>query len=165
LKWRNNSTFDWAWRGLDLSTTVHYLDGFHEIPNFGPQFTNGIKEHWVKQTWFFDVQGSYKWSFGDTTKPWKRLLNRTTVTVGCTNVFSHDPPRANTTFNYAASLYDSTGRFVFVGLKKELWRPFRRRADGTPRFDTIRCPPQDTQLPEVFHNLRSVLLHYPVTAK
>jgi len=119
----------------------------------------------TSKTWFFDVQGSYQRSFGDTTKPWKRLLNRTTMTVGCTNVFSHDPPRANTTFNYAASLYDSTGRFVFVGLKKELWRPFRRRADGTPRFDTIRCPPQDTQLPEVFHNLRSVLLHYPVTAK
>ncbi len=32
LKWRANSTFDWAWRGLDLSTTVHFLDGFHEHP-------------------------------------------------------------------------------------------------------------------------------------
>ena len=120
LKWRANSTIDWAWRGLDLSTTVHYLDGFHEILNFGPQFTNGIKEHWVKQTWFFDVQGSYKWSFGDATKTWKHLLNRTTMTVGCTNVFGHDPPRANTTVNYAAFTYDSTGRFVYVSLRKEL---------------------------------------------
>ena len=24
LKWRANSTFDWAWRGLDLGTTVHF---------------------------------------------------------------------------------------------------------------------------------------------
>jgi len=74
----------------------------------------------TSKTWFFDVQGSYQRSFGDTTKPWKRLLNRTTMTVGCTNVFSHYPPPANTTFHYAASLYDSTGRFFFVSLKKEL---------------------------------------------
>ncbi len=66
------------------------------------------------------MQGSYKWSFGDATKTWKRLLNRTTMTVGCTNVFSHDPPRANTSVNYPGSTYDSTGRFVYVSLRKEL---------------------------------------------
>jgi len=104
---------DWAWRGLDLSATVHYLDGFHE-------HQRNFLIHYVKQTWFFDVQGSYKFGFGETNETWKRLLDRTVLTLGCNNVFSHDPPRANTTTNYADFTYDSTGRFVFVSLRKEL---------------------------------------------
>lgn len=63
LKWRGNSRFDWAWKGVDLGMTAHYLDGFHEILNRGPNFPNNIKEHWVKQTWFFDVRGSYNFIF------------------------------------------------------------------------------------------------------
>jgi outer membrane receptor protein involved in Fe transport len=50
---------------------------------------------------------------------WKRLLNGTTVTLGCNNVFGHDPPDAFTTANYADFLYDSTGRFVYVSLQKK----------------------------------------------
>ena len=151
LKWRANSRIDWAWQGFDLGMTVHYLDGFHEILNFGPQFTNGIKEHWIKQTWFFDVQASYNFVFvplvetapvpgysksaasndGKSTENaaaqtasfglpcWKRLLNGTTVTLGCNNVFVHDPPDARTSTNYADFLYDSTGRFVYVSLQKK----------------------------------------------
>ena len=133
-----------------MGLTVHYLDGFHEILNFGDQFTNGIKEHWVKQTWFFDVQASYNFVFvplvetaavpgysknaassdGKSTENaaaqtasfglpcWKRLLNNTTVTLACNNVFGHDPPDALATANYPDFLYDSTGRFVYVSLKK-----------------------------------------------
>ena len=151
LKWRANSRLDWAWNGFDLSTTVHYLDGFHEILNFGPQFTNGIKEHWVKQTWFFDVQASYNFVFVPLVETaavpgysknaassdgksienaaaqtasfglpcWKRLLNNTTVTLACNNVFGHDPPDALATANYPDFLYDSTGRFVYVSLRKK----------------------------------------------
>ena len=60
LKWRANSRLDWAWHGFDLATTVHYLDGFHESINlnFGIPFNQGVFEHYVKQTWFFDVQAS-----------------------------------------------------------------------------------------------------------
>ena len=47
---------------------------------------------------------------------WKRILNGTTVTLGCNNVFGHDPRDANTGTNYADFAYDSTGRFVYVGL-------------------------------------------------
>lgn len=112
LKWKANSQFDWAWHGFDLSTTVHYLDGFHEHDHRG-------LIHYVKQTWFFDVQGSYKFSFARPAEVWRRLLNRTTVTLGCNNVFGHDPPDANTSTNYADFTYDSTGRFVYVNLSKE----------------------------------------------
>ena len=152
LKWRANSRLDWAWHGFDLSTTVHYLDGFHEILHLGrPAFPDSKHEHYVKQTWFFDVQASYNFVFVPPleTAPvpgysknaassdgksienaaaqtasfglpcWKRLLNNTTVTLGCNNVFGHDPPDALATANYPDFLYDSTGRFVYVSLKKK----------------------------------------------
>ncbi len=55
---------------------------------------------------------------------WKNLLNNTTITVGCNNVFGEDPPRAfgfefgNAT-NYPGALYDATGRFVYARLTKK----------------------------------------------
>jgi outer membrane receptor protein involved in Fe transport len=151
LKWRANSRIDWAWHGFDLVTTVHYLDGFHERLNPGE---TPPSERYVKQTWFFDVQGSYDFTFvvpvetqpvagyakdtQDTTLAtdgeakesssvqtanfglpvWKRLLNHTTVTIGCNDVFGQDPPHASTATNYADFLYDPTGRFVYVSLTK-----------------------------------------------
>ena len=157
LKWKANSHLDWAWHGFDLGGTAHYLDGFHEILNTtrdsGIPFPNGIKEHYVKETWFFDVQASYNLTFTapvetqpvpgfstDAKEPgsaknvaepavaqtasyglpcWKALLNNTTVTLGCNNVFGHDPPHAANTSNYADFLYDPTGRFVYVSLTKK----------------------------------------------
>ena len=152
LKWRANSRLDWAWHGFDVSTTVHYLDGFHEILHLGrPAFPDSKHEHYVKQTWFFDVQASYNFVFvppvetapvpgysKDAAAPadgkslesaaaqtasfglpcWKRLLNGTTITLGCNNIFGHDPPDAFAIANYPDFLYDSTGRFVYVSLLK-----------------------------------------------
>jgi iron complex outermembrane receptor protein len=51
-KWKGTSRLDWTWNGFDLVTTVRYTDGFHE-------FTPNIHQHWVHQTFFFDVQASY----------------------------------------------------------------------------------------------------------
>ena len=151
LKWRANSQIDWAWNGFDVGLTAHYLDGFHEILNVGPQFTNGIKEHWVKQTWFFDVRASYTFHFvppiegqavagyskdakGVAPKDnaitptvnyalpiWKHLVDDTTIKLGCNNAFGHDPPDAAANENYADFLYDSTGRFVYASLTKKFY--------------------------------------------
>ena len=54
---------------------------------------------------------------------WKQVLNGTTITLGCNDMFGADPPRAygfggNAT-NYPSFLYDSTGRFVYVQLTKK----------------------------------------------
>ncbi len=59
LKWKGRSRFSWEWKGFDLSTTVIYTDGSHEIVRLGPMFPDKKKEHWIHQTFFFDVQGSY----------------------------------------------------------------------------------------------------------
>ena len=50
---------------------------------------------------------------------WQRFLDGTTLTVGCNNVFGQDPPTANTGVGYPDNLYDPTGRFVYVSLRKE----------------------------------------------
>src|SRR5206468_10912847 len=54
---------------------------------------------------------------------WKRVLNGTSITLGCDNGFGQDPPKAygfggNST-GYPGFLYDSQGRFVYVSLTKK----------------------------------------------
>ena len=152
LKWRGISRLDWAWNGLDLIGSVRYTDGFHD------RKPNG-SIHYVKQTWIFDAQASYDFTFvapiedqpvagyakdakdmsmgkdGKVTESavsqssnyglpiWQRVLNGTTITVGCDNVFGQDPPKAygfggNGT-GYPGFIYDATGRFVYVQLTKK----------------------------------------------
>jgi len=138
LQWKATSAFDWTWRGISAGMTAYYLDGFHE-----QDFRGNI--HYVSQTWLFDVRASYAFHWvapsaltgaaaGDgkemksvvaaetTTRVlprWQRFLDGTILTVGCNNVFGQDPPTANTGVNYPDNLYDPTGRFVYVSLRKE----------------------------------------------
>jgi len=139
LKWKGISRLDWAWKGFDLVATVRYTSGFHERLE--------INEHWVDATWVFDVQATYELAFTKLVESkavagyskdgkdgnieprqtanysmpsWKNLLNHTWVTIGCNNVFGQDPPRAlASAFGYPSAIYDATGRFVYVSLKKK----------------------------------------------
>ena len=56
LKWKGVSRLDWAWNGWDLVLTANYLDGFHD------RYPNGLL-HYTSQTWFFDGQLSYDFTF------------------------------------------------------------------------------------------------------
>ena len=154
LKWRANSQIDWAWKGFDFTLTAHYLDGFHEIIPFNfkgarhqPPLVFVNRQHYVKETWFFDVRASYRFlvasapeavagyakdtsSSGKERQPqgnataqmancsWQRLLNDTIVSLGCNNVFGHDPPTGGGVANYPDFIYDSTGRFVYLSVTK-----------------------------------------------
>jgi iron complex outermembrane receptor protein len=147
LKWKGISRLDWAWKGFDIVATVRYTSGFHEILEIGNTFPDGRNEHWVDATWVFDAQATYELTFtkpvesqtvagysndskGGNIEPtqtanysmpyWKNLLNHTWVTIGCNNVFGQDPPQAlNAAFGYPSAIYDATGRFVYVSLKKK----------------------------------------------
>ncbi|MBA2742920.1 MAG: TonB-dependent receptor [Chthoniobacterales bacterium] len=122
LKWKGLSQLGWHWHGFDTVFTAHYRDGFHEIL-LGP---NETKEHWVAQTWFFDVQASYEfgtkspssWAkrFHNGWPTWRYLLDQTTITLGANNIFDHDPPRSND--NFPRFIYDPTGRFIYASVKK-----------------------------------------------
>ena len=55
---------------------------------------------------------------------WQTILNNSTFTVGCNNVFGQDPPDMYGLFfgnanNYPAFQYDNIGRFWYVELKKK----------------------------------------------
>jgi iron complex outermembrane receptor protein len=149
FKWKGDERLDWAWHNFDLVTTVHYRDGFHELL-FIDRASGTKFEHWVKQTWFFDALLSYTVTFPVTVENnpvagysnaaskdsaaqsprpaiadfgapcWKRLLNGTTISVGCNNIFGQDPPRSLIS-NYPVFAYDPTGRFVYVSLTKKFW--------------------------------------------
>ena len=137
-QWKGDSRLEWAYRGFSLISTVRFYDGFHEFDNDG-------LEHWVSQTWFFDLQASYTflspastpvadYSKGDAIPKnaalgttgrsfWQTLLHDARLTVGCNNVFDKDPPTAfgagNNSNGYPGYTYDATGQFVYVRLSKE----------------------------------------------
>ena len=55
---------------------------------------------------------------------WQTILNNSTITLGCNDVFGQDPPRQTGFFHgnangYPGFEYDNIGRFVYVELKKK----------------------------------------------
>jgi len=126
LKWKGLSQLGWHWQGFDTVFTTHYQDGFHE---FLIGRNDETRPHWVKQTWFFDVQASYEFGtkspsnyaerFHNGWPTWRYLLDQTTITLGVNNVFDHDPPRSND--NFPRFIYDPTGRFIYASVRKRFW--------------------------------------------
>jgi iron complex outermembrane recepter protein len=146
LRWKGISRLDWTWGRLDIVATARYFDGFHE-------FTTGGRNHWVSQTWFFDAQATYDFIFIGPVEPqpvagyskatgdenngvleatqsvnysrvsWRTILNDTSITIGCNNVFGQDPPKAygfgGSGTGYPGFIYDASGRFVYLTLTKK----------------------------------------------
>ena len=152
LRWRGVHRLDWNWNGWDLLGTLRYLDGFKELKPDGRNHyvsqtwtIDGQLSYdftYVPPVENQPVAGYSKdakdMSMGKDGKPtdsamtqtstysmpvWQRVLNGTTITLGCNNIFGVDPPQAygwggNTT-NYPGFLYDATGRFVYLQLTKK----------------------------------------------
>jgi hypothetical protein len=113
-----------------------------------------VIEHWIRPVWFWDGQLSYNLVFTQPVEEhpvagyskddkevnsgkdkevveqatgmpcWKKLLNNTTYTIGCQNIFGTDPPKAfgfqkSNATNYPGGLYDNLGRFLYVELIKK----------------------------------------------
>lgn len=124
LQWKGNSRLEWLWKRLSAAISAHYWDGFHEIDLNGD-------EHWVRQTWFFDLQASYEFGnksnsptssserFSNGWPTWRYLLDGAKITIGINNIFDHDPPQSND--NFPRFIYDTTGRFVYLSVTKKFW--------------------------------------------
>ena len=56
LRWKGVSQLDWTLGGWDMVWTARYFDGFHDY------LPNG-RVHWVSQTWWFDAQLSYDFTY------------------------------------------------------------------------------------------------------
>ncbi len=137
-EWKADTRLDWAWNGFDLIGTVRFIDGFDENDSNGDP-------HYVDSRFLFDLQATYDFSSlvahesaavsdpkdgkGGTAGGimthsfWDRLLDGTRITVGCSNLFDTDPPKAfgegGNAVGYPGFTYDSTGRFVYVRLTKK----------------------------------------------
>jgi outer membrane receptor protein involved in Fe transport len=152
LKWRGISRLDWNWNGFDLIGTVRYTDGFHDrkpdgrihyssqtwvidgqasydftfvppvekqpVPGYSKDAKDMVAGKDGKPTESSATQTS---NYGMPL--WQRILNGTTITVGCSNIFGQDPPKTygfgGNAVGYPDFIYDSTGRFVFVQLTKK----------------------------------------------
>ena len=137
-RWRGNTSLDWAWKGFDLIGTLRYINGFIEQDA-------DLNTRNVERRWLFDLQASYDFSAlvsktpGPTSSKdgktsvstdasgqmsfWDQMLNGTSFTIGCNNVFDQDPPFASgqggNSVGYPGFTYDATGRFVYVRLMKK----------------------------------------------
>ncbi len=152
LRWRGVHRLDWAWNGFDVVGTVRYTDGFKELAGDGRNHyvsqtwvVDGQASYdftFVPPVEDTPVAGYSKagsdMSMGKDGKPaetavaqtssyslpvWKRVLNGTTITLGCDNIFGQDPPSASgfgaSPTKYPGFLYDATGRFVYIQLTKK----------------------------------------------
>ncbi|MBA2433567.1 MAG: TonB-dependent receptor [Chthoniobacterales bacterium] len=152
IKWRGIHRLDWNWNGFDVVGTLRYTDGFHDRkPNGRIHYVSQLWTIDGQASYDFTfvapvenqpVAGYSKdakdMSMGKDGRPtmssdaqsssyglpvWQRVLNGTTVTLGCVNITGEDPPKAygfggNST-GYPGFLYDATGRFVYVQLTKK----------------------------------------------
>jgi len=152
LKWRGIHRLDWNWNGWDVVGTLRYTDGFRDRKPNGLEhwvkqtwvvdgqasydftFVAPVENQPVagyskdakdmergKDGKQMESSAAQTTSYG--LPIWQRILNGTTITVGCDNIFGIDPPKAygfggNST-GYPGFLYDATGRFVYVQLTKK----------------------------------------------
>jgi len=149
-RWRGDSRLDWAWHNFDLVATAHYIDGFKERAQGTFLHPHYVSQTWtfdvqasynlifappVEQKpvagFSKDAKDVTKSKDGKTVEStsayempcWKSLLNNTTFTIGCNNVFGQDPPFAfgegGNSVGYPGFTYDATGRFVYLRLTKK----------------------------------------------
>jgi iron complex outermembrane recepter protein len=149
-RWKGDSRLDWTWHNFDLVATAHYIDGFKERAQGVLLHPHYVSQTWtfdVQASYSLifappveqqPVAGYSKNDKQVTTSKdgkaiestaayavpcWKTLLNNTTITLGCNNVFGQDPPFAfgegGNSVGYPGFTYDATGRFVYVRLTKK----------------------------------------------
>ena len=152
LKWKGVQQFDWTLGGWDLVWTIRYFDGFDERKPNGPiHYSSQTWLFDLQASYDFTYVApvekqpvpGYSKDAKDVTMGkdgkatvsaedqsasyilplWKRVLNGTSITVGCDNVLNQDPPQAfgfggNGT-GYPDFIYDSTGRFIYAQITKK----------------------------------------------
>ena len=138
-EFRMVSSLFYSKSGFELGVTLNYIDSYDD-QIFSE--TDPIRK--VGSFTTVDLQASYEFNFsaGDlpnyskdkggsgkaskemvpgTLTGWKKWLNGTKLTVGCTNVADVEPPFSNTTEGYDTATGDATGRFIYASIRKRFW--------------------------------------------
>ena len=138
-RWRGTTRLDWAWHGFDLIGTARLINGFIEqdpdlnTRNVGRRvlfdiqasfdFSSLVAKTETSPAYSKDDKATVSTSAASELSFWDHMLNGTTFTVGCNNLFDKDPPFASgqggNSVGYPGFTYDSTGRFYYVRLTKK----------------------------------------------
>jgi hypothetical protein len=122
LQRRGNARVFWTRQAFTMGVTWRYLDSYQITTSPAVDLVTGGR---VPSSSEFDVQASYRFPSGRGQSGVGRWLDRTTVTIGVSNVFDRVVPFyftgiANTGIAglYYSPLSDPMQRFVYMTLKK-----------------------------------------------
>ena len=104
--------------GFEAGVTLNYIDSYTDRDGSGRR-----PSHTVGSWTTVDLQCSYEWLSGESSPSagWRRWLDNTKVTIGCTNAGDAQPPFANLSEGYDPQTADATGRFIYASLRKKFW--------------------------------------------
>ncbi len=122
LKRRGNARVFWTRQALTAGVTWRYLDSYRITQSPAVDLVTGGR---VASASEFDVQASYRFPSGGGRTGVGRWLDRTTITIGASNVFDRDVPFYFTGIAstgiaglFYSPLSDPIQRFVYMSVKK-----------------------------------------------
>jgi iron complex outermembrane receptor protein len=129
-RYRQDADITWGYRNFSLTVSNDYTSGYSD--NVADE--DGLTTPRNVAAWFvWDLNASYtfdKQTVEHDIAPgpisdgfdWRKILEGTTLTVGCNNIVDEAPPFSadpNDTLGYDQSYADGTGRFVYGELTKK----------------------------------------------
>jgi len=104
-EWQATGTLSWSYENWGAGLYGKYVGDFYDTS----AIQNETGEFWHVNSWTtFNLYGQYTYDSGS--------LEGTRVRLGMRNLFDKEPPLADETYGYNASLHDAEGRYVYVSL-------------------------------------------------
>ena len=121
--------------GFELGLTVNYIGSYDDIV-----YDDTAPVRKVGSNTTLDLQASYEFDFSApategyakdgkkaivpaarSVSGWRKLLDKTKITVGVLNVGDVEPPFSNIEEGYDSATADARGRFIYASVRKTFW--------------------------------------------
>jgi len=116
LRWKALAHLGWSRKSVTLSLNTNYTAGFADLDGDG-------NPRRVASLTTLDVQCSWQLTPAKSATG-HDILSGLKLTLGATNLLDHAPPFVSSgggsSNNYPGTIYNSTGRFIYVNLEKRL---------------------------------------------
>ena len=104
-EWQASSTLSWGYNNWGAGLYGKYVGDFYDTS----AVHNDTGEFWHVGSWVtFSLYGQYTYDSG--------ALEGTRIRIGMRNMFDKEPPLADETYGYEASLHDIEGRYLYASL-------------------------------------------------
>ncbi|OKY26227.1 hypothetical protein BI291_13175 [Thalassotalea sp. PP2-459] len=102
-EWQATSTLSWSYNNWGAGLYGKYVGDFYDTS----AVHNDTGDYWHVDNWLtFNLYGQYIYDSG--------MLEGSRVRVGMRNIFDKEPPLADETYGYEASLHNIEGRYLYV---------------------------------------------------